>query len=178
MKYSTWFVTLMSLFAAVLQTRLSVPVESESTPAAQPLPQKLGLTPPPLPTNPTTTTTTPCGACRLWASSLFFHPGSAGTRGQGHSTEHGAVLRLPETKVHVLLDFCSQREIVAEFSCFFCFLFLKQLLSKLFVTLSAAVIEAEHVWSTNPSQGNYVLSSFFVINGFFFYYLKQCKCIK
>lgn len=54
-----------------------------------------------------------CGACRLWASSLFFHPASVGARGQGHSTEPSSdCLKLKYT---CFLDFCSQREIAADF---------------------------------------------------------------
>lgn len=88
----------------------------------------------------------PCGACRLWASSLFFHPGSAGTQGQGHSTEPSSdCLKLKYTCFGFLFSAWNCGRIFL----FFCFLFLNQLLSKLFFRVSAAVIEAEHVWSTN-----------------------------
>lgn len=82
-------------------------------------------------------------------------------RHTGARTQHGAVLRLPETKVHVLWIFVLSVKLWPNFFVFCSFFFfLNQLPSKLFFTVSAAVIEAEHVWSTNPSQGNYVLSSF------------------
>lgn len=83
-------------------------------------------------------------------------------RHTGARTQHGAVLRLPETKVHVLWIFVLSMKLWQNFFVF-CFLFLNQLLSKLFLGVSAAVIEAEHVWSTN------MFSLLFCDQRFFFF---------